>query len=121
MGIFVITACASGTPTSPPLVFRNGLVITATGADPIPNGAVVVENGLITAVGPESDITIPRDAAIIDLDGRTIMPGLIDARSSDLLDLLKFEDGQIKSIPLEVYLKPILKNGVTTLRATGWY
>jgi len=102
------------------LVFRNGLVITATGADPIPNGAVVIENGLITAVGPESDITIPEDAHIIDLEGKTILPGLINARASDLLGRLQLEEGQIDSVPAQVYLVGPLETGVTTLRATGW-
>jgi len=117
MGIFMVTACKPG---APPLVFRNGLVITATGADPIPNGAVVVENGLITAVGPEADITIPEDAHIIDLEGKTILPGLIDARASDLLRRLQLEEGQINSVPAQAYLMATLETGVTTLRATGW-
>jgi len=102
------------------LVLRNGLVITATGEDPIPNGTVIVENGLITAVGTDSSITVPDDAVVIDLGGRTIMPGLIDARASDLLNRLEIEDGQISLVPLELYLRSFLKTGVTTVRATGW-
>jgi len=104
-------------PDSPPLVFVNGLVITVTGEDPIPNGAVVVEDGLITAVGPESDITFPEDAIVIDVEGRTIMPGMIDGRASDLLRRLSLKDGKIRAM---VYLWNPLMSGVTTLRATGW-
>lgn len=117
LGIFIITAC---TPSAPSLVFRNGLVITATEADPIPNGVVVVENGLITAVGPESDITIPEDSNIIDLEGKTILPGLIDARASDLLGRLQLEDDEVNSVPVSIYLMGPLETRVTTLRATGW-
>jgi len=105
---------------SKPLVLRNGLVITATSSDPIPNGAVVIENGLISAVGPEASITVPEDSMVIDLEGKTVMPGLIDARASDLLNRLEIEDGQISLVPLELYLRSFLKTGVTTVRATGW-
>ena len=104
----------------PPLVFHNGFVVTATGEDPIPRGAVVVENGLITAVGPESGVTIPEDAIVIDLDGQTILPGLIDARASALLESLFLKDGQIEDLYAKTYLGRPLKTGVTTLRATGW-
>jgi imidazolonepropionase-like amidohydrolase len=118
------TPTAQPTPTSRPpalpVVFRNGLVVTATGADPIPGGAILIEDGLITAVGPESGITIPDDAIVIDLEGRTILPGLIDARASALLNSLRLTDGQIDDIYAKTYLKGPLENGVTTLRATGW-
>jgi imidazolonepropionase-like amidohydrolase len=147
MGVLLITGCAA-TPEEAPttavstqvavdsepatqipqtshhpesrLVFRNGLVVTVTGEDPIPGGVVVVEDGLITAIGPESDVTIPEDAIVIDLEGRTILPGLIDARASALLKNLKIEDGQIENLYASVYLKKPLATGVTTLRATGW-
>jgi len=117
MGIFIISACG---PNTPALVFHNGLIITATGEDPIPKGAIVVDDGLITTVGSESDITFPEDALVIDVGGKTIMPGLIDARASDLLNRLEIEDGQISLVPLELYLRSFLKAGVTTVRATGW-
>lgn len=107
-------------PTLPPIVLHNGLVVTATGEDPIPDGAVVVENGLITAVGPESSVTIPEDAIVIDLEGRTILPGLIDARASALLENLVLKDGQIEDLYAKTYLGRPLNTGVTTLRATGW-
>lgn len=147
MGMLLITACASipeeapttavttqvavetnpatqppptSRPPAQPIVFRNGLVVTATGEDPIPGGVLVIENELITAVGPESGVTIPDDAIVIDLEGRTILPGLIDARASALLKSLFLEDGQIDPIYAKTYLGGPLKTGVTTLRATGW-
>ena len=147
MAVLLITGCAAtpeeaptkaittqvteeSTPTTQPtptllppassIVFRNGLVVTVTGEDPIQGGAVVVDDGLIAAVGPESGITMPEDAIVIDLEGRTILPGLIDARASALLTSLPMKDGQIESIYAKTYLGRPLGTGVTTLRATGW-
>ncbi len=104
-----------------PFVIQNGTVITGTGADPIPNGAVVVVDGLITAVGPRTEIEVPDGTAVIDAEGGTILPGLIDARASDLLSRLKNSDGEIGSTQVDVLLKRTLEfNGITTVRATGW-
>ena len=46
----------------------------------IERGTILVRDGLISAVGP--GITVPPDAVVIDLTGRTISPGLIDLISS---------------------------------------
>ncbi|MEC7491887.1 MAG: hypothetical protein VYB01_03255, partial [Pseudomonadota bacterium] len=45
---------------------------------PISDGVVVYEDGVITAVGSVSDVQIPINAAVIDVGGHTVLPGLID-------------------------------------------
>ncbi len=66
---------ASGTT-----ILRNGQVIDGTGADPIPNGIVVVQDGRLLFVGVERDLPdLPSAAAEIDAGGGTIMPGLVEA------------------------------------------
>ena len=47
---------------------------------PIPNGTVVIRHGLVEAVG--ANVAIPPDAAIIDVQGAHVYPGLIDAQTS---------------------------------------
>ncbi len=47
----------------------------------IENGTIVVENNRITAVGPANRVTIPANARRIDVRGKTIIPGLIDAHA----------------------------------------
>src|SRR2546423_11306312 len=44
------------------------------------NGAVIIRDGLIEAVG--SAVVIPPDATIIDAKGKHVYPGLIDAQTS---------------------------------------
>jgi imidazolonepropionase-like amidohydrolase len=46
----------------------------------IERGTVLIRNGLIEAVGPS--ITVPPDARVIDLAGRTVTPGILDLTSS---------------------------------------
>jgi imidazolonepropionase-like amidohydrolase len=50
-------------------------IIDGTGADPIENCAVAVEDGRISALGG----TPPAGAEVLDCTGLTITPGLIDA------------------------------------------
>ncbi|MCW5647800.1 MAG: PD40 domain-containing protein, partial [Sphingopyxis sp.] len=47
----------------------------------IDNGAIVIENDRITAVGPLAAITIPAGATTIDATGKTIVPGFVDAHA----------------------------------------
>lgn len=61
-------------------VFTNAHIVVAPG-NIIPNGTLVVRNGVIEAVGEK--ITPPADARIWDMKGLTLYPGLIEL-SSDI-------------------------------------
>ena len=64
------------------VVFKNAKVITMEGKEVIEKGKVVVHDNKIAYVGPDDpDHANPRDAYIIDLEGKTIMPGLIDVHA----------------------------------------
>ncbi len=56
---------------------RGATLIDGTGADPVPNATVIVEDGRITRLGRNQ--RVPRGAEVIDAQGRTVLPGLIDA------------------------------------------
>ncbi|MBU7017697.1 MAG: amidohydrolase family protein [Theionarchaea archaeon] len=61
------------------LVLTNGILIDGTGADPVFDASIVIQNGRIKAVGRYSEVEIPNDAKIIDVKGATILPGFINA------------------------------------------
>ena len=67
-------------PSSSPrtLVLDGGTLIDGTGRPPLANAVVVVEGTRITAVGTKGRVTYPANATVIPLNGRTILPGLID-------------------------------------------
>ncbi|MEQ1693584.1 MAG: amidohydrolase, partial [Gemmatimonas sp.] len=58
-----------------------GTAITMNGAEVIRNATVVIDGNRIVAVGPSSSITIPADARRIDVTGKYLMPGLVDAHA----------------------------------------
>ncbi|MBI4785938.1 MAG: amidohydrolase family protein [Chloroflexi bacterium] len=61
------------------LVVRNGTVIDGTGRAPIRDGVVVIAKDKIAAVGSAANFIIPPDARVIDAQGGTILPGIINS------------------------------------------
>jgi imidazolonepropionase-like amidohydrolase/Tol biopolymer transport system component len=60
------------------LAFTGARNITMRGDEVIDNGAIVVDRNRIVEVGPRASTAIPADAKVIDVAGKTIMPGIID-------------------------------------------
>src|SRR5262245_63264861 len=60
-------------------VLTGATLIDGTGAPPVPNAVVIVDGDRIAAVGAGGAPSWPHDAEIVDVRGRTIIPGLIDA------------------------------------------
>ena len=61
------------------MAIRNAKIVTVSGPV-IGKGTVVVRNGLIEAVG--ENVAIPADAMLVEGEGLTVYPGLIDALST---------------------------------------
>ena len=59
--------------------FVGARIIDGTGSPAIENGVLVVRDGRIEAVGAGDAVEVPADAEQIDVSGRTLVPGLINA------------------------------------------
>ena len=53
-------------------------IITMRGEEVIEDGTIVVRGDRVAAIGPRASVAVPAGARVIDVAGRTIMPGLID-------------------------------------------
>lgn len=56
-------------------------IVTMKGDEVIDDGVIVIDGNRIAAVGPKSSTEIPGDAKIIDVAGKTIIPGLVDVHA----------------------------------------
>jgi imidazolonepropionase-like amidohydrolase len=65
-------------PATRPTVIRNATILTAAGPV-IDNGAVLLQNGKVAAVG--RTVNAPADALVIDASGKWVTPGIIDDHS----------------------------------------
>lgn len=60
------------------VALRGARIITMKGDEVIANGDIVVRDNRIVGVGPRGSVSIPGGARVIDVSGKTIMPGLVD-------------------------------------------
>ncbi len=98
------------------------------GADIHDNWVVLVEGNKILEVGLMSDISIPENVTEVVLEGKTLMPGLIEGHSHILLhpynetswnDQVLKESSVERSLRAVNHLKASLMAGVTTMRDLG--
>jgi imidazolonepropionase-like amidohydrolase len=75
----LLLLAASAQTARRPLVLDHARVIDGTGSPPIEDARIVIDGERIAAAGPAATVAIPGGAEHIDLSGRTVLPGLIDA------------------------------------------
>ena len=63
------------------VVLRGARVVTMKGSEVIEGADVVVRNNRIEAVGRRGALTVPEGAQIVDVTGKTIVPGFVDTHS----------------------------------------
>jgi len=56
-------------------------IITMKGDEVIENGSVLIENNKIISIGKAADVKVPEQAKVVDLNGKTIMPGMVDVHA----------------------------------------
>lgn len=108
-------------------VIDNGQIVDGTGAKPIPNGAVVIESGVITYVGArENAPQLPDGVNRIDAQGGTILPGLVEAHfHPTYFNVAALEDLDIKypveyvSLLASCNARLALECGYTSARSGG--
>jgi imidazolonepropionase-like amidohydrolase len=85
--IGVVAACVAPATSEPPAairgvtLFEGARVIIGDGAAPIEDSAFVVQDGRFTSVGRRGEVEAPEGIARVDLTGKTVMPGIIEAHA----------------------------------------
>jgi len=117
---------AAPPPAPGRLWLTNARVFDGTGAAPRDGSAVLVADGRIERVGDARD-GAPEGARVLDLEGRTLMPGLIDAHAHVYPHVPAPAPGAEPIWPgtgshfLAAALREALRMGITTLRDVGSY
>ncbi len=104
-------------------VIENAYLIDGTGKKPIKNSMIIINGSIISEVGTALDV--PKGAEVIDAEGKTVMPGLIDAHvhicSNDdpsVLTALNYPPGLVQLFGAYNAAKT-LDAGYTTIRDMG--
>lgn len=107
-GMMMLLAVARAQPSVETMALTHVTVIDGTGAPPIANSTVLIREGRITAVSPDSR-PLPAGAHVEDLTGKWLIPGLIDAHVH-----ITEESGDVAQF--QKLLSQLLLDGVTGVR-----
>jgi imidazolonepropionase-like amidohydrolase len=113
-----LAACA---PAPGVLVLRGVTLIDGTGAAPVPDRDIVVRGDRVVEVRRTGGAPYPRGAELLELRGRFVIPGLVDAHAhATILLFHRGEDGEVRAEYRrdlsERALRLLLAHGVTTIR-----
>jgi imidazolonepropionase-like amidohydrolase len=78
LGLLLLLVCHSA-PAADVKALVGARIVDGTGKPAIENGTLVIQDGRISAIGPSARVKPPSGAAIVNVAGKTIIPGLINA------------------------------------------
>jgi len=105
------------------LVLRNGRIFDGTGA-PAHEGTLVIERNKIVKILPSNSTDWPKDAHVIDVSGKTVLPGLIDLHThltyplneEDFGTAMNDSDATLRGAEK---LRYFIESGITSVRDVG--
>ena len=100
------------------IAFVGATIFDGTAAAPLADGVVVITNGRVRSIGPRADVTLPTGATVVDVSGKTIIPGLINAHGH-VGDTRGLEGGHYNRDNLLRQLRLYARYGVTTVASLG--
>lgn len=107
------------------IVLRNGRVIVGNG-EVIEKGTITVEGETILFVGPGQKLSSAKTDRVFDLEGRSVLPGLIDCHVHLCLDgspdpMTRLLGQSVPEVTLKMaqHARMTLEGGITTIRDLG--
>jgi len=100
---------------APTIAFTHARVIDGTGAAPREDQTLILNNGVITAIGSSATTAVPAGAQTIDLTGKSVIPGLVMVHEHLYYPNGPGVYGQLG----ESFSRLYLSGGVTTMRTGG--
>jgi predicted amidohydrolase YtcJ len=117
--IMIVVACTTASPLVPPptvnpsqhLIFHNGTILTIDETMSVAQ-AIAITGEKITAIGDNETILAQQQAntIVVDLQGRTIMPGFVDAHTHLFNDAEQYFDMSLAEVQ-----QVALENGITSM------
>jgi imidazolonepropionase-like amidohydrolase len=123
-GLFAVVAARAQAPDGHMIdmarlkAFVGARVIDGSDRPPIATGVIVVRDGRIAAVGPLGRVAIPASAERINLAGKTIIPGLVNAHGH-VGNTVGLEQGHYSAENVLRDLRTYAAYGVTTVYSLG--
>ncbi|MDQ2898310.1 MAG: amidohydrolase family protein [Acidobacteriota bacterium] len=115
-----LSLCLAAGAAAETKVLQGFTLIDGAGRDPLPQAAMIVTDGRIQWVGPQSKLKMPAGAQVMKLDGKFVMPGIMNlhghlGNTMDLVQDPKFYTRE----SVEKQLKLYARYGVTSMVSMG--
>ena len=117
--LFILVFAWAGSANEGTLAFVGATIIDGTAAAPISDGVLVISDGRVRSVGTRSAVTLPDDAEIISVEGKTIMPGLINAHGHVGATVGLDANADSSTENLLRQLRLYARYGITTVNSLG--
>ncbi len=102
------------------IVFKNALLIDGKGNPAKAKQTVIIKKGIINWIGNDADAKPPKETKTINMNGRTLMPGLVMLHEHMYISGHSFSQrmGHVKQAPA-TFPRLYLAAGATTIRTGG--
>lgn len=135
LGALLVLACKPESGKGTTYTLLQGATVFDGNGLTIPNGKILISEGRIIAIGGE-ELKIPEQTELIDLSGKFITPGLVDAHvhfsqtgffdgrpdALDIRDTLSFDTVQaVQRRDPDRYFETYLRSGVTAVYDVGGF
>jgi imidazolonepropionase-like amidohydrolase len=108
------------------LALVGGQVIDGYEGPPIRDGVVLIAGDRIVAVGPRTEVAVPAGTPVIDTEGMSVLPGLMDMHvhlmilgHADYEHWDKTYMPRFRDLIMPIAAKQLLMSGITTARELG--
>ncbi len=98
--------------------FAGARIIDGTDRAPVDNATIIVRDGRIVAVGPAARVQVPEGAQRVALNGKTVIPGLLNAHGH-VGNTVGLQQGRYSADNVLRDLKTYATYGVTTVFSLG--
>ncbi len=98
--------------------FTGATIIDGSGGEPVEQGILLVRDGRVTAIGTKESLPIPEGAKIVDITGKFIVPGFINAHGH-VGEVKGIDNGHYSAENIVDNLSIYARYGVTTVISLG--
>jgi imidazolonepropionase-like amidohydrolase len=104
--------------TAPVVVLEHARVIDGLGHPPVEGQTLVIRVGRIAALGPDGTIPIPAGGLVVDLTGKTVLPGLVMVHEHLFYSSIYNAPFHVNEMDFS-FPRLYLAAGVTSMRTAG--